>query len=89
MSPRQFTADPNMIVRAKVVTLWASLVAVVTCTICCTAYAVRMDAKLTTALEGVDRIDTYMQTTAPQHVILWNWYERTAARPTANPQQIH
>lgn len=81
MSPRHITADPDVMVRAKAGLLWGALVAVVSGTAVCTAYVVRMDAKIDSALESVQRIEGRIETIAPQHAILWDWYGRTASRP--------
>ncbi len=88
MSPRSITASPDTIVKAKAGLLYAALVAVVSCTAICTAYVVRMDAKIDAALSSIRNVDERTEKIAPQHAILWDWYGRTAARsmqPKANP----
>jgi hypothetical protein len=88
MSPRSITASPDTMIKAKAGLLWAALVAVVSCTVVCTAYVVRMDAKIDAALSAIRSVDERTEAIAPQHAILWDWYGRTAARlmpPKANP----
>lgn len=80
MSQRSINASPDTIIRAKAGLLWVSLVAVVSSTIICTAYVVRMDSKIDAALAGIKGVDERLEIVAPQHAILWDWYGRTAAR---------
>lgn len=81
MSQRSINASPDTIIRAKAGLLWGALVAVVGCTIVCTAFIVRMNSKIDDALAAINSVNTRLEPMAPQHAILWNWYGRTAALP--------
>ena len=80
-----FSLSPERLVKLKLGTLWAGASFVVGCVITCTVYVVRMEGKVSSTDETVKKINAYIERTAPEHSILWDWYDnnRTASRGTA------
>lgn len=81
---KSFALSPERLVRLKLGTLWAGGSFVVGCAITCTVYVVRMEGKVSSTDEAVRKIGGYIERTAPEHAILWDWYDnnRTASRGT-------
>lgn len=77
-----FSLSPERIVKLKLGTMWAIGSAVVGCAITCTVYVVRMEGKVSSTDQAVKKIGGYIERTAPEHAILWDWYDnnRTASR---------
>lgn len=72
--------SPDVIVRAKAGVLYGGLVTIVGCAITCTAYVVRMEGKVDQSLTATQEINAKLEKIGPEHAILWDWYNRTAAR---------
>lgn len=72
--------SPETVVRAKLTALWGGLVLIVSCTITCTIFVVKMDGKADRGLALSEEINKELKRMAPEHTILWEWYTRLAAR---------
>lgn len=75
-----FSLSPDHIVKAKAGVLWAAAVTVVGCAITCTTYVVRMEGKVDQSLTATQELNTKLEKIAPEHAIMWDWYNRTASR---------
>jgi len=81
---RAIRLSPERRIQVKVGVLWTAGTSLAACLVICTVYVVRMESKVDRSLEGVQEISEQLKVMHPQHAIMWDHFNRSAAvRPPA------